>query len=76
MKHFGSLESTQEARVAIGYASSNSYACIFRAPNFPRPSYLDEHTLSPEPIVNLIDDNNVEKDCEFKLILMLAILCS
>ena len=26
MKHLGSLESTQEARVALGYASSNSYA--------------------------------------------------
>ena len=26
MKHAGSLESTQEARVALGYASSNSYA--------------------------------------------------
>ena len=24
--HLGSLESTQEARVALGYASSNSYA--------------------------------------------------
>ena len=26
MKHLGSLESTQEARVVLGYASSNSYA--------------------------------------------------
>ena len=26
MKHAESLESTQEARVALGYASSNSYA--------------------------------------------------
>ena len=26
MKHLGSLESTQEARVALGYASSNFYA--------------------------------------------------
>ena len=26
MKHLGSLESTQEANVARGYASSNSYA--------------------------------------------------
>ena len=25
MKHLGSLESTQEARIALGYASSNSY---------------------------------------------------
>ena len=36
MKHLGSLESTQEARVALGYASSNSYAS----------SYLDERTLT------------------------------
>ena len=28
MKHLGSLESTQEARVALGYASSNSYASL------------------------------------------------
>ena len=26
MKHLGSLESTQKARVALGYASRNSYA--------------------------------------------------
>ena len=26
LKHLGSLESTQEAEVALGYASSNSYA--------------------------------------------------
>ena len=26
MKHLGSLEGTQEARIALGYASSNSYA--------------------------------------------------
>ena len=26
--HLGSLESTQEARVALGYASSNSYASL------------------------------------------------
>ena len=26
MKYLGSLESTQEARVVLGYASSNSYA--------------------------------------------------
>ena len=26
MEHLGSLESTQEARVALGYASGNSYA--------------------------------------------------
>ena len=26
--HLGSLESTEEARVALGYASSNSYASL------------------------------------------------
>ena len=30
MEHLGSLETTQEARVALGYASGNSYAS-FRA---------------------------------------------
>ena len=50
MKHLGSLESTQEAGVALGYASSNSYAC---SPNFPRASYLDERTLTHESIVKL-----------------------
>ena len=34
MKHLGSLESTQEARVAQGYASSNSYAS-FVLPKLP-----------------------------------------
>ena len=38
--HFGSFESTPEARVALGYS------------NFPRASYLDERTLTYEPIVN------------------------
>ena len=28
MKYLGSLESTQEARVALDYASSNSYASL------------------------------------------------
>ena len=47
MKHLGSLKSTQKARVALGYASSNSYA----SPNFPPASYLDE---TYEPIVNYV----------------------
>ena len=29
MKHLGSLESTQKARVALGYASRNYNAAIF-----------------------------------------------
>ena len=40
-KHLGSLESTQEARVALVYALQN----------FPSASYLDERTLTYEPIV-------------------------
>ena len=50
MKHLGSLESTQEARVARGIAKSNSYpfSC---SPNFPCASYLDERMLTYEPIV-------------------------
>ena len=51
MKHLGGLESTQQAGVALGYASSNSYAS-FVLSNFPRASYLDERTLTYEPIVN------------------------
>ena len=43
MKHLGSLESTQEARVAAHLSCS---------PNFPRASYLDERTLTHESIVN------------------------
>ena len=50
MKHLGSLESTQEARVAQGYASSNSYAS-FVLSKLPHASYLDERTLTYEPIV-------------------------
>ena len=50
MKHLGSLESTQEARVAISFASSNFYT-YFVLSNFPRASYLDERTLAHEPIV-------------------------
>ena len=40
-KHLGGFESTQEARVALGYALQN----------FPSASYLDERTLTYEPIV-------------------------
>ena len=41
MKHLGSLEDTQEARVRRS------------SPNFPRASYLVERTLTHEPIVKL-----------------------
>ena len=43
MKHLGSLESTQEARVIL-------LSC---SPNFPRASYLDEGTMTHESIVKL-----------------------
>ena len=50
MKHLGSLESTQEARVALATprATLTHLSC---SPNFPRASYLDERTLTYEPIV-------------------------
>ena len=51
MKHLGSLESTQEARVALGYASSNSYTS-FMLSKFLRASHLDERMLTHELIVN------------------------
>ena len=42
MRHAGSLESTQEVRTLKHLSSS---------PNFPHASYLDERTLTYEPIV-------------------------
>ena len=51
MKHLGGLESTQQARVALGYAST-TVMHLSCSPNFPRASYLDERTLMYEPIVN------------------------
>ena len=50
MKHLGSLESTQEAR-ATPRATLTHLSC---SPNFPRASYLDERTLTYEPIVNYL----------------------
>ena len=46
MKHLGSLEDTQEARVALGYAPCASFV-LSKLP----ASYLDERTLTYEPIV-------------------------
>ena len=51
MKHLGSLKSTQEARVALGYTTLAHLSC---SPNFPRASYLDECMLTYEPIVHYI----------------------
>ena len=39
MKHLGSLESTQEARVALGYTSSNYYAS-FVLSKFPQVLHI------------------------------------
>ena len=46
IEHLGSLESTQEARVARGVTP---LSC---SPNFPRAQYLDIRTLTHELIVN------------------------
>ena len=48
IEHLGSLESTQEARVARG-ATLTPLSC---SPNFPRAQYLDIQTLTHELIVN------------------------
>ena len=52
IEHLGNLESTQEARVAFGCSSSNSYASSC-SPNFPQAQYLDIRTLTYELIVKL-----------------------
>ena len=49
IEHLGSLESTQEARVAPR-ATLTPLSC---SPNFPRAQYLDIRTLPHELIVNL-----------------------
>ena len=51
MEHLGSLVSTQEARVALGYASGNSYAS-FVLSKLPACSITRWCTLKHEPIVN------------------------
>ena len=51
MEHLGSLESTQEARIALGYASGNSYAS-FVLSKLPACSITRWCTLKHEPIVN------------------------
>ena len=48
IEHLGSLESTQEARVAPR-ATLTPLSC---SPNFPRAQYLDIRTLTHELIVN------------------------
>ena len=50
--HLGSLESTQEARVALGCASSNSFTLLSCSPNFPRASITRYTYAKHEPILN------------------------
>ena len=57
MEDLGSLESTQEARVALGYASSNSYAS-FVLSKLPACSITRQCTLKHEPIVNYSSPRN------------------
>ena len=61
--HLGSLESTQEDTVALGYASSNSCTLLSCSPNFPRASITRYTHAKHEPILKLISmviakDNN------------------
>ena len=49
MKHLGSLESTQEARVALGYALSNSYTSFVLS---KLPACFISRWMTYEPIVN------------------------
>ena len=52
IEHAGSLESTQEARVALGFASTlTPLSC---SPNFPHAQYFDIRTLAHELIVKII----------------------
>ena len=55
--HLGSLESTQEARVALNYPLSNSHASRF--PNFPLASITRYTHAKHEPIFNF----RIEKHC-------------
>ena len=52
MEHLGSLESTQKARVALGYASGNSYAS-FVLSKLPACSITRWCTLKHEQLVNI-----------------------
>ena len=48
--HLGSLESAQEGRVALGCASSNSYALLSCSRNFPSASITQCTHAEYEPI--------------------------
>ena len=53
MMHLGSLESTQEARVALGCASSKALTLLECSPNFQRASITRYTHAKHEPILNL-----------------------
>ena len=59
MKHLGSLESAQEAtpRATLTH--------LWCSPNFPCASYLDESTLTYEPIVDQNTAHDVLYDNEW-----------
>ena len=61
IEHLGSLESTQEARVARG-ATLTPLSC---SPNFPRAQYLDIRTLTHElivfPMQVYVNDQRIEQ---------------
>ena len=62
MEHLGSLESTQEARVALGYASGNSYAS-FVLSKLPACAITRWCTLKHEPIVKFANNNTYTCSC-------------
>ena len=64
MKHLGSLENTQEARVALTHLSCS--------PNFPRDSYLDERTLTHEPIVTWASQRELKFECPSLFLLLFS----
>ena len=51
MKHLGGLATPRATLTHLSFS-----------PNFPRASYLDEHTLTYEPIVNYKETDNQSND--------------
>ena len=51
MKYAGSLESTQEATELLSAMPLATFMHLLCYPNFLHLSYLDEHTLTHEPII-------------------------
>ena len=52
--HLGSLESTREARVALGYCLEQPYASFVLSRNSPRASITRYTQAKHEPILKLI----------------------